>query len=93
MILMKAADNRLVTTYRGLHDLIGNGVPLVEIYGEMLGREMQEAAHGSASTASSSSGIATWRSSRPSTWSTTTRMDPTGPSTSDNHATQPTPCF
>jgi pyruvate dehydrogenase E1 component alpha subunit len=32
------ADDQLVTTYRGLHDLIGKGVPLVEIYGEMLGR-------------------------------------------------------
>ena len=31
-------DDQLVTTYRGLHDLIGKGVPLVEIYGEMLGR-------------------------------------------------------
>jgi pyruvate dehydrogenase E1 component alpha subunit len=31
-------DDRLVTTYRGLHDLIGKGVPLVEIYGEMMGR-------------------------------------------------------
>jgi acetoin:2,6-dichlorophenolindophenol oxidoreductase subunit alpha len=31
-------DDRLVTTYRGLHDLIGKGVPLEEIYGEMLGR-------------------------------------------------------
>jgi TPP-dependent pyruvate/acetoin dehydrogenase alpha subunit len=33
-------DDRLVTTYRGLHDLIGKGVPLVEIYGEMLGRQV-----------------------------------------------------
>lgn len=33
-------DDQLVTTYRGLHDLIGKGVPLVEIYGEMLGREV-----------------------------------------------------
>lgn len=32
------ADDRLVTTYRGLHDLIGKGVPLEEIYGEMMGR-------------------------------------------------------
>ena len=32
------ADDQLVTTYRGLHDLIGKGVPLVEIYGEMMGR-------------------------------------------------------
>lgn len=31
-------EDQLVTTYRGLHDLIGKGVPLVEIYGEMLGR-------------------------------------------------------
>jgi TPP-dependent pyruvate/acetoin dehydrogenase alpha subunit len=31
-------DDRLVTTYRGLHDLIGKGVPLEEIYGEMMGR-------------------------------------------------------
>jgi TPP-dependent pyruvate/acetoin dehydrogenase alpha subunit len=31
-------DDRLVTTYRGLHDLIGKGVPLQEIYGEMMGR-------------------------------------------------------
>jgi pyruvate dehydrogenase E1 component alpha subunit len=33
-------DDQLVTTYRGLHDLIGKGVPLVEIYGEMMGREV-----------------------------------------------------
>ena len=33
-------DDRLVTTYRGLHDLIAKGVPLVEILGEMLGRAM-----------------------------------------------------
>jgi pyruvate dehydrogenase E1 component alpha subunit len=33
-------DDRLVTTYRGLHDLIGKDVPLVEIYGEMLGRSV-----------------------------------------------------
>ena len=32
-------DDRLVTTYRGLHDLIGKGVSLVEILGEMLGRQ------------------------------------------------------
>jgi pyruvate dehydrogenase E1 component alpha subunit len=32
------SDDQLVTTYRGLHDLIGRGVPLVEIYGEMMGR-------------------------------------------------------
>jgi malate synthase len=31
-------DDQLVTTYRGLHDLIGKGVPLTEIYGEMMGR-------------------------------------------------------
>ena len=31
-------EDRLVTTYRGLHDLIGKGVPLEEIYGEMMGR-------------------------------------------------------
>ncbi|WP_301149084.1 thiamine pyrophosphate-dependent dehydrogenase E1 component subunit alpha [Mycobacterium simiae] len=31
-------DDQLVTTYRGLHDLIGKGVPLEEIYGEMIGR-------------------------------------------------------
>ncbi|SRX94459.1 pyruvate dehydrogenase [Frankia sp. EAN1pec] [Mycobacterium shimoidei] len=34
------ADDQLVTTYRGLHDLIGKGVPLEEIYGEMLGRTL-----------------------------------------------------
>jgi len=34
------ADDQLVTTYRGLHDLIGKGVPLVEIYGEMMGRQV-----------------------------------------------------
>lgn len=33
-------DDRLVTTYRGLHDLIGKGVPLVAILGEMLGRQI-----------------------------------------------------
>jgi pyruvate dehydrogenase E1 component alpha subunit len=33
-------DDQLVTTYRGLHDLIGKGVPLVEIYGEMMGRQV-----------------------------------------------------
>jgi pyruvate dehydrogenase E1 component alpha subunit len=32
------ADDRLVTTYRGLHDLIGKGVPLTEVIGEVLGR-------------------------------------------------------
>lgn len=31
-------DDQLVTTYRGLHDLIGKGVPLEVIYGEMMGR-------------------------------------------------------
>ncbi|UGT94317.1 thiamine pyrophosphate-dependent dehydrogenase E1 component subunit alpha [Mycobacterium ostraviense] len=31
-------DDQLVTTYRGLHDLIGKGVPLTEIFGEMMGR-------------------------------------------------------
>ncbi|ELR85356.1 hypothetical protein W7U_09005 [Mycobacterium sp. H4Y] len=31
-------DDQLVTTYRGLHDLIGKGVQLEEIYGEMMGR-------------------------------------------------------
>ncbi|KUH95482.1 thiamine pyrophosphate-dependent dehydrogenase E1 component subunit alpha [Mycobacterium sp. IS-1556] len=31
-------DDQLVTTYRGLHDLIGKGVPLEDIYGEMMGR-------------------------------------------------------
>src|SRR6202008_3488259 len=31
-------DDQLVTTSRGLHDLIGKGVPLEEIYGEMMGR-------------------------------------------------------
>jgi pyruvate dehydrogenase E1 component alpha subunit len=31
-------DDQLVTTYRGLHDLISKGVPLEEIYGEMMGR-------------------------------------------------------
>lgn len=31
-------DDQLVTTYRGLHDLIGKDVPLEEIYGEMMGR-------------------------------------------------------
>ncbi len=33
-------DDLLVTTYRGLHDHIGKGVPLVEIFGEMLGRQV-----------------------------------------------------
>jgi TPP-dependent pyruvate/acetoin dehydrogenase alpha subunit len=34
------ASDQLVTTYRGLHDLIGKGVPLEEIYGEMMGRTL-----------------------------------------------------
>jgi pyruvate dehydrogenase E1 component alpha subunit len=34
------SDDQLITTYRGLHDLIGKGVPLVEIFGEMLGRQV-----------------------------------------------------
>jgi acetoin:2,6-dichlorophenolindophenol oxidoreductase subunit alpha len=33
-------DDRLVTTYRGIHDLIGKGVPPVEILGEVLGRSV-----------------------------------------------------
>jgi acetoin:2,6-dichlorophenolindophenol oxidoreductase subunit alpha len=33
-------DDQLVTTYRGLHDLIGKGVPPVEIFGEMLGTQL-----------------------------------------------------
>jgi pyruvate dehydrogenase E1 component alpha subunit len=33
-------DDRLVTTYRGLHDQIAKGVSLVEILGEMLGRSI-----------------------------------------------------
>ena len=32
------SDDQLVTTYRGLHDLIGKDVALEEIYGEMMGR-------------------------------------------------------
>jgi TPP-dependent pyruvate/acetoin dehydrogenase alpha subunit len=31
-------DDRLVTTYRGLHDMIAKGVPLTEVIGEVLGR-------------------------------------------------------
>src|SRR5262249_7547570 len=31
-------DGRLVPTYGGLHDRIGKGAPLEEIYGEMMGR-------------------------------------------------------
>lgn len=30
-------DDRLITTYRGLHDLVAKGVPLIEIIGEVLG--------------------------------------------------------
>src|SRR5579864_6121898 len=33
-------DDRLVTTYRGLHDLLAKGVPLREVLGEMLGRQL-----------------------------------------------------
>jgi pyruvate dehydrogenase E1 component alpha subunit len=33
-------DDRLVTTYRGLHDLVAKGVPLTEIIGEVLGRTL-----------------------------------------------------
>jgi acetoin:2,6-dichlorophenolindophenol oxidoreductase subunit alpha len=33
-------DDRLVTTYRGIHDQIGKGVPLTEIIGEILGRRV-----------------------------------------------------
>lgn len=31
-------DDRLVTTYRGLHDHVGKGVPLTEVIGEVIGR-------------------------------------------------------
>src|ERR1700709_2680811 len=31
-------DDQLVNNYRGVHDLSGQGVPLEEIYGEMMGR-------------------------------------------------------
>ena len=31
-------DDRLVTTYRGLHDLVAKGVPITEVIGEVLGR-------------------------------------------------------
>lgn len=31
-------DDRLVTTYRGLHDMVAKGVPLAEIIGEVIGR-------------------------------------------------------
>jgi TPP-dependent pyruvate/acetoin dehydrogenase alpha subunit len=33
-------DDRLVTTYRGIHDLIAKGVPPVEILGEVLGKSV-----------------------------------------------------
>ncbi|TCJ33701.1 thiamine pyrophosphate-dependent dehydrogenase E1 component subunit alpha [Parafrankia sp. BMG5.11] len=33
-------DDRLVTTYRGLHDLIGKGVPLTQVIGEVLGHSV-----------------------------------------------------
>src|SRR4029077_19778446 len=33
-------DDRLVTTYRGLHDLIAKGVPLTEVIGEVIGRSI-----------------------------------------------------
>src|SRR5579871_6920910 len=32
------ADDRMVTTYRNLHDAIAKGVPLAELFGEYLGR-------------------------------------------------------
>jgi TPP-dependent pyruvate/acetoin dehydrogenase alpha subunit len=35
--LAMRTDDRLVTTYRGLHDHVAKGVPLVEIIGEVLG--------------------------------------------------------
>lgn len=38
-VTLRGGD-QLVTTYRGLHDLIGKGVPLEEIYGEMMGRTL-----------------------------------------------------
>lgn len=31
-------DDRLVTTYRGLHDIVCKGVPLTEVVGEVIGR-------------------------------------------------------
>lgn len=37
MSLALGEDDRLVTTYRGLHDHISKGVPLVELFGEVLG--------------------------------------------------------
>ena len=33
-------DDRLITTYRGIHDHIGKGVPLTELIGEILGRNV-----------------------------------------------------
>jgi TPP-dependent pyruvate/acetoin dehydrogenase alpha subunit len=36
---MRTSD-RLVTTYRGLHDLLSKGVPVVEVIGEVLGRSV-----------------------------------------------------
>ncbi len=33
-----APDDRMVTTYRNLHDTIAKGVPLAELFGEYLGR-------------------------------------------------------
>ena len=30
-------DDRLISTYRGLHDLVGKGVPLTELIGEVIG--------------------------------------------------------
>lgn len=38
-IALRPSD-RLVTTYRGLHDHVAKGVPLVEIAGEVLGRSV-----------------------------------------------------
>lgn len=37
MGLALRADDRLVTTYRGLHDHVAKGVPIAEIVGEVLG--------------------------------------------------------
>ena len=42
-------DDRLVTTYRGIHDLVGKGVPLTEILGEILGKSIG-ACHGKGGT-------------------------------------------
>jgi pyruvate dehydrogenase E1 component alpha subunit len=33
-------DDRVVTTYRGIHDLVSKGVPLTEVIGEVLGRSL-----------------------------------------------------